>query len=67
MGTNTQAPSGGTPSPDPEEKVLPAVVRDRSDGTERYICYADDVDPSNVTSQWLSVDSETPVSLTLWR
>jgi hypothetical protein len=67
MGTNPRAPSGGASSPEPEENVLPAVVRDRSDGTERYICYAGDADPKNVRSQWLSVDSETPVSLVLWR
>jgi len=67
MGTERQDPSGGTPSPDPEENVLPAVVRSRSDGTERYICYAADVDPDDVDSQWVSVDADTPVSLVLWR
>jgi len=67
MGTERQSASGGTPSPDPEENVLPAVVRSRSDGTERYICYAADVDPADVDSRWVSVDADTPVSLVLWR
>jgi hypothetical protein len=43
------------------------VVRSRSDGTERYICYAADVDPEDVSTQWLSVDADAPVSLVLWR
>ncbi len=67
MSSEHQSGSGGTPSPDPDEGVLPAVVRSRSDGTERYICYADDVDPDEVDSQWVSVDADTPVSLVLWR
>ncbi|MDS0260081.1 hypothetical protein NDI56_11820 [Haloarcula sp. S1CR25-12] len=67
MGTEHQSAGERTPSPDPEEGVLPAVVRSRSDGTERYICYAADVDPAEVDSQWVSVDAETPVSLVLWR
>ena len=67
MSTERQSASGGTPSPDPDEGVLPAVVRSRSDGTERYICYATDVDPAEVDSQWVSVDADTPVSLVLWR
>ena len=67
MGTTNQSSSGGTPSPDPDEGVLPAVVRTRSDGTERYICYAADVDPDEVDSQWVSVNADTPVSLVLWR
>ena len=67
MGTEHGEASGGTPSPDPDEGVLPAVVRSRSDGTERYTCYAVDVDPAEVDSQWVSVDAETPVSLVLWR
>ncbi|MBV0925503.1 MULTISPECIES: hypothetical protein [Haloarcula] len=67
MGTDHWSPTGGTPSPDPDEGVLPAVVRTRSDGAERYICYADDVDPAEVDSQWFSVDADVPVSLTLWR
>lgn len=67
MGTERSAVTGGTPSPDPEEGVLPAVVRSRSDGTERYICYAHEVDPEDVSSEWFSVDADTPVSLVLWR
>jgi len=67
MSTERQEASGGTPSPDPDEGVLPAVVRSRSDGTERYICYAADVDPAEVDSQWVSVHADTPVSLVLWR
>jgi len=67
MSTERQSSAGGTPSPDPDEGVLPAVVRSRSDGTERYICYAADVDPSDVDSQWVSVDADAPVSLVLWR
>jgi len=67
MGTTNRSSSGGTPSPDPDEGVLPAVIRTRSDGTERYICYASDVDPDEVDSQWVSVDADTPVSLVLWR
>ena len=67
MGTEHQSASGGTPSPDPEEGVLPAVVRRRSDGTERFICYAADADPADVNSRWVAVDADTPVSLVLWR
>lgn len=67
MGTYHWSPTGGTPTPDPDEGVLPAVVRERSDGTERFICYADDADPEDVDEQWLSVDAETPVSLRSWR
>ncbi|GGO00013.1 MULTISPECIES: DUF7511 domain-containing protein [Haloarcula] len=67
MGTDHWSPTGGTPSPAPDEGVLPAVVRSRSDGTERYICYAADVDPSDVETQWISVDADIPVSLRVWR
>lgn len=67
MSTEHQSTSGGTRSPDPDEGVLPAVVRSRSDGTERYICYAAEADPAEVDSQWVSVDADTPVSLVLWR
>jgi hypothetical protein len=67
MGTENQSSSGGTPSPDPDEGVLPAVVRNRADGTERYICYGAEVDPEDVATRWLSVDADTPVSLVLWR
>ena len=67
METGDQSPSGGTPSPDPEDGVLPAVVRSRSDGTERFICYSPDRDPEDVSTRWLSVDADTPVSLVLWR
>jgi len=59
---------GGTPSPEPSENVLPAVVRERpSTGEERYITYAGDVDPADVDTQWLSADAADVVSLTLWR
>ncbi|WP_254272667.1 hypothetical protein [Haloarcula marina] len=67
MGTEHWSPDGGTPSPEPDEGVLPAVVRNRSDGTERYICYAADVDPADVETQWISIDSDVPVSLLVWR
>ncbi|WP_276273532.1 hypothetical protein [Haloarcula litorea] len=67
MGTDHSSATGGTPSPDPDEGVLPAVVRHRSDGTERYICYAADVDAEDVDSQWFSVDADVPVSLLVWR
>jgi hypothetical protein len=67
MGTSTQSPSSGTPSPDPDKKVLPTVMRDRSTFPSLSLFSSDDVDPSDVTSRWLSVDSETPVSLVLWR
>lgn len=67
MGMDHWSQTGGTPSPDPAEGVLPAVVRNRADGKKRYICYADDVDASDVDTQWFSVDAETPVSLLLWR
>jgi len=63
----TEQWSGDTQSPDPDENVLPAVVRSRSDGEERFICYAADIDPGDVDTKWLSVDADTPVSLVLWR
>lgn len=66
MGTEHVSPTGGTPSPDPDEGVYPAVVRTRSDGSERYICYDGDAKES-VDTQWVSVDSDAPVSLLLWR
>ncbi|WP_324756031.1 hypothetical protein [Haloarcula montana] len=64
MGTEHVSPTGGTPSPDPDDGVYPAVVRTRSDGNERYICYTDAAD---VESKWLSVDADVPVSVLLWR
>ena len=67
MGTEQRSPTGGTPSPDPSEGVLPAVVRSRSDGEERYICYSPDVDTAEVDTQWFSVDATVPVSLIRWR
>jgi len=56
-----------TRHPDPEEGVLPAVVWTRSDGAERFVCYADEADPEEIDEQWLSVDAGYPVSLLLRR
>jgi hypothetical protein len=67
MDSGDQSSAMGAPSPDPEEGVLPAVVRNRSDGTERYICYDAGRDPEDVSTRWLSVDADAPVSLVLWR
>jgi hypothetical protein len=67
MGTDHVSTTGGTPSPDPDEGVYPAVVRTRSDGDERYICYAGDTDAADVDAEWVSVDADIPVSLLLWR
>ncbi|MFC6975141.1 hypothetical protein ACFQL1_11485 [Halomicroarcula sp. GCM10025709] len=47
--------------------MYPAVVRTRSDGDERYICYAGDTDAADADAEWFSVDAAVPVSLLLWR
>jgi hypothetical protein len=49
------------------DDVLPAVVRDRSDDAERYICYSRRTDADRVASTRLSVDTDAVVSLDLWR
>ena len=55
----------GEPTADPAEGVLPAVVRTRSDGTDRYICY-DDSRGAAADTAWLSVNATTTVSLLEW-
>ena len=67
MGTQHWSEDGGTPSPEPSVNVLPAVVRSRSDGSERFICYDDDIETARVDKAWLSVDAGTTVSLESWR
>ena len=37
------------------------------DGSERLICYAPDVDTTDVEKQWLSVDADFAVSTLLMR
>ena len=66
MGTSHWYSGDGTPSIEPCEGVLPAVIRTRSDGTERFICY-DDSDGTSADTAWLSVDADSTVSLLLWR
>jgi len=49
------------------EDVLPAVVRTRTDGARRYICYDADSTGDSVAATRLSVDADTVVSRELWR
>ncbi|MBV0902131.1 hypothetical protein [Haloarcula salina] len=67
MDSDTRSTDDVTTTPDPDEGALPAVVRSRPDGTDRFICYAPDVDATDVENQWLSVDAEFPVSTLLMR
>lgn len=67
MDSDTRSTDDVTTAPDPDEEGLPAVVRSRPDGTDRFICYAPDVDAADVENQWLSVDAEFPVSTLLMR
>lgn len=52
---------------EPDGDALPAIVRSRADGSKRFICYAPDVEATDVDDQWLSVDAEFPVSTLLIR
>lgn len=49
------------------DDVLPSLVEERSDGTERYIAYSAVADGDSVEDYWLSVDLEVVVSRELWR
>jgi hypothetical protein len=66
MSTSRWSTGDGTPPIELSEGVLPAVIRTRSDGTERFICY-DDSDGTSADTAWLSVDADSTVSLLLWR
>jgi len=67
MDSDTRSTSEVTAATDTEETALPAVVRSRADGSERLICYAPDVETTDVEDQWLSVDADFPVSTLLMR
>ncbi|WP_436908342.1 hypothetical protein [Halosimplex marinum] len=47
--------------------VLPAVVRTRSDDSERYICYSAAPEYDGVAETRLSVDTDAVVERELWR
>jgi hypothetical protein len=47
--------------------VLPAVVRTRSDDSERYICYSAAPKYDGVAETRLSVDTDAVVERELWR
>jgi hypothetical protein len=49
------------------DDVLPAVVKTRSDGARRYICYADSAEAGAVAATRLSVDADAVVKRELWR
>jgi len=49
------------------EDVLPAVVRTRSDDSERYICYSTAAEYDGVAETRLSVDTDAVVERELWR
>lgn len=49
------------------EDVLPAVVRTRSDDSERYICYSAAPEYDGVAETRLSVDVAAVVERELWR
>lgn len=58
------------PAPPPAVEThgaLPAVVKSRSDGSQRYIVYSDAVEGDSVDDYWLSVDADAVVSRELWR
>lgn len=58
---------GPPPAPrDAPDDVLPAVVRTRTDGSRRYICYSDS-GPDGVAETRLSVDAEVVLDRELWR
>jgi hypothetical protein len=49
------------------DAVLPAVVKERTDGSERYIAYSAAVDGDGVENYWISVNLDVVVSRELWR
>ncbi|MFC7026770.1 hypothetical protein ACFQJ5_02865 [Halomicroarcula sp. GCM10025324] len=67
MGTTHWQTGDGEPTDDPSEGVLPAVIRTRSDGTDRFICYDDAGTAAAADTAWLSVNVESAVSLLDWR
>ena len=67
MDSDTRSTSEVTAPTDADDGTLPAVVRSRPDGSERLICYAPDVDTTDVEKQWLSVDADFAVSTLLMR
>lgn len=55
-----------TPDSAPDD-VLPAIVKERADGSERYIAYSAVVDSDGIEDYWLSVDLDAVVSRELYR
>jgi len=49
------------------DAVLPAIVKERADGSERYIAYSAVVDSDGVEDYWFSVDLDVVVARELWR
>lgn len=49
------------------DEVLPAIVKERADGSERYIAYSAVVDSEGVEDYWVSVDLDVVVARELWR
>ncbi|MFB6150176.1 MAG: hypothetical protein ABEJ40_00065 [Haloarculaceae archaeon] len=49
------------------DDVLPSVVEERADGSERYIAYSAVVTSDRIEDYWLSVDLDAVVSRELWR
>ncbi|PSP33169.1 hypothetical protein BRC64_04195 [Halobacteriales archaeon QH_10_67_22] len=49
------------------DDILPAIVREHADGTERYIAYSAVVDDDSVDDYWFSIDLGAVVSRELWR
>ncbi|MFB6222086.1 MAG: hypothetical protein ABEH86_00220 [Haloarcula sp.] len=67
MDSDSGSTNGVAAAADPDGDALPAIVRSRADGSKRFICYASDVEATDVDDQWLSVDAEFPVSTLLIR
>lgn len=55
------------PASDGPDDVLPAVVRNRTDESRRYICYSDTDPGDSVVDTRLSVDAAVVLDRELWR
>jgi hypothetical protein len=66
--TDTVVAVGQELGPDsaPDE-ILPSIVKERADGSERYIAYSAVVDGDGVEDYWLSVDLDVVVARELHR
>jgi hypothetical protein len=49
------------------DDVLPAIVKERSDGNRRYIAYSPVADGDGVEDYWFSIDLDCVVSRELQR